>query len=115
MPYELFWKLNPNKLKAFYKSYKQKQKAKDEEMWIMGQYIMSALDATVCNNFLWKGKGGKPSQYIDHPLLSEEKEPQKKEAPLTEEEKKRRTELLFMQLKIMGANFKNNHKDSSVS
>jgi hypothetical protein len=38
---------------------------KDEEMWLMGNYIMSALDATVCNNSLWRGKNGKPAKYIE--------------------------------------------------
>lgn len=114
VPYELFWHLTPNKLRAFYKSYQQKQKIIDEQMWMMGQYIMSALDSTVCNSFLWKGKNGKPSHYIEKPILSQIKE-KKEETLLSEEEKKKRTEQLFMQLRIMGANHKRNHKDSSVS
>ena len=35
----------------------------------MGQYIMSALDCTVCNNSFWKGKNGTPSKYIEKPFL----------------------------------------------
>lgn len=83
-------------------------------MWIMGQYIMSALDSTVCNNFLWKGKNGQPSKYVEKPILSQNEET-KENIVLTEEEKRRKTEQLFMQLRIMGINHKRNHKDSSVS
>lgn len=71
VPYETFWHLTPNKLRAFYKSYKQRQKIKDEDMWIMGQYIMSALDSTVCNNFLWKGEHGTASKYFEKPMFSD--------------------------------------------
>lgn len=51
-----------------------KRKLEDEKMWMMGQYIMSALDATVCNNFLWKGKHGKASEYVKKPILSDVEE-----------------------------------------
>ena len=64
-----FMKSLPIEIPAFYKAYKQKRKIRDEEMWLMGQYIMSALDATVCNNSLWKGKHGKASEYFNKPLL----------------------------------------------
>lgn len=86
-------------------------------MWIMGQYVMSALDATVCNNFLWKGKNGTPSKYVEKPFTFGAEEKAEENAPLTEEEKRRQTEQLFMRLKIMGANHKrsNKTKDSTVS
>ena len=83
-------------------------------MWYMGQYIMSALDSTVCNSFLWKGKNGTPSKYLEKPFMSNV-EDRKKDIPLTEEEKRKKTEELFMQLKIMGANHKKKNKDSKVS
>lgn len=86
-------------------------------MWIMGQYVMSALDATVCNNSLWKGKNGTPSKYVEKPITFGAEEKTEENAPLTEEEKRRQTEQLFMRLKIMGANHKrsNKSKDSTVS
>lgn len=108
--YETFRHLNPAKLKAFVEGHKIKKKMRDAEMWTMGQYIMSALDATVCNNSFWRKKGEKAHQYIDKPILQ-----QNKNVELTEEEKRKQTENLFLRLQIMGANFKNNHKDGTVS
>ncbi len=113
VPYDLFWHLTPNKLRAFYMSYKQKRKIDDEKMWLMGQYIMLALDATVCNNSFWKGQNGTPSNYPKEPLMQNIEQQNKENAPiLTEEEKRRQTEQLFMRLKIMGANHKLNKKDN---
>ena len=91
-----------------------KQKMKDEEMWLMGQYIMSALDATVCNSSIWRGKNGKPSKYFEKPLL-QTVEP--KEKVLTEEEKKKQLEKFVMSMKLMENNYKAEHgnKDGSVS
>lgn len=83
-------------------------------MWIMGQYIMSALDSTVCNNFLWKGKHFTPSKYIEKPILQQFEE---KSKTLTKEDKEIQLEKFVMSLKIMESNFKAEHtnKDSSVS
>lgn len=75
-------------------------------MWVMGQYVSQALLSTVCNGFIWRKKGQKPFEYPNSPLLHEKSENKANTEPqeLTEEEKKRRTENLFMQLRIMGAN-----------
>lgn len=110
-----FMKSLPMELPAFYKAYRQIRKIKDEEMWIMGQYIMSALDATVCNNSLWKGKNGTPSKYIEKPILSQYEE--KKDKELTEEEKQAQLDKFVMSLKLLESNFKANKKskDGTVS
>lgn len=110
-----FMKSLPIELPAFYKAYKQRRKIRDEEMWIMGQYIMSALDATVCNNSLWKGKHGTPSKYIEKPIFSQYEE--KKERELTEEEKQSQLDKFVMSLKLLESNFKANrkNKDGTVS
>ena len=76
--------------------------------WI-GTYGISALTTSIARCF-----GNKNAEYIKTPIFSEI-ERQNEQKVLTEEEKRRKTEQLFMQLKIMGANHKANNKDSSVS
>lgn len=81
--------------------------------WYLGQYFASALDCTVCNNGLWRKKGSKPHGYIEKPILLkiEQEKAECRSDVLSEEEKKRKTEELFMNLRIMGANFNINHKN----
>lgn len=68
---EEFKHLTPYKLESCLKGYNIKRQMRDEEMWYMGQYIMSALDSTVCNAFLWRKKNEKPHCYIKAPALRE--------------------------------------------
>lgn len=68
IPYETFFKLVPNELRAFYKAYKNKKRIKDEEMWMWwGNYGLSALIAAID-----KCLGGKNSkaEYIKEPISS---------------------------------------------
>ena len=78
VPYELFWHLNPRKLLPFAEVYQKKQQARSDEMWLMGQNVASALDATVCNAmpFVKRRQKGK---YFEKPIRVN---------PMTEEEKK---------------------------
>lgn len=101
----------PADLEPYSKSYKLKIQEKDMLNWIQGQYFALALDATVCNSWLWRKKGAKSHTYIEKPILQTTKEKQSKKTrePLSEEEKKKQTEQLFTQLRIMGANFNLNH------
>ena len=64
-------------------------------------------------NYLIKHK----AEYIEKPIMADltTEETEVRNAPLTEEEKRKQTEQLFMRLKIMGSNHKRNHKDSTVS
>lgn len=77
VPYELFWHLNPTKLIPFIKAYGQKQQERSDEMWMMGQFVMAALDATVCNMMPFvkrKGKGKYPEKpYRVIPMTEEER------------------------------------------
>lgn len=56
-----------------------------EEMWLMGQHIMSALDATVCNCMPFVKRSQK-GQYLEEPMriipLTEEEKAQKEEEAL---------------------------------
>ena len=69
VPYELFWTLNPHKLKAFYKAYEIHKKILDEEMWIMGAYVNNAVLSAVEHNLA--GKKAK-TKYLEQPFLKQE-------------------------------------------
>ena len=104
VPYETFWHLVPNELSAFYKSYKQRQKIKDEEMWMMGQYVMSAVSVAV--EHCLAGKKAH-SKYIEKPILSNDSiSASKDENNMSQEEKNKKIEELFLKLEIMGKNHK---------
>ena len=102
VPYELFWRLNPKKLKAFQIAFENKRKIRDEENWISwGVYGMSALSVVLGNVF------SKNSRYVENPFLQSLKN---KTKILTEEEKEQKTKELFMQLSIMESNYKMSKK-----
>lgn len=77
VPYDLFWHLNPRKLLPFAETYRRKRQQQSDDMWLMGQYVASALDATVCNAmpFIKRKQKGK---YLEKPI---------RVVPMTEEEK----------------------------
>lgn len=78
VPYDLFWHLNPRKLLPFAEAHRKKQQARSGEMWLMGQYVASALDATVCNAMPFTKRKQK-GKYLEQPI---------RVIPKTEEEKK---------------------------
>jgi len=87
IPYETFWHLNPSKLKPFVLVEERKRQERSNEMWLMGQYIVAALDATVCNAmpFIKRRRKGK---YPEKPI---------RVVPLTEEEKRMEEEKALQQ------------------
>lgn len=105
--------MNPHIIKLLLKGYEERMKNQMREQdilnWYLGQYFASALDCTVCNNTLWRKKNSKPHSYVEKPFLQEKEGKQQENKPLTEKEKKRQTEQLFLKLRIMGANFNLNH------
>lgn len=105
-----FWGMNPHIIKLLMKGHEEKIKEQDYLAWLFGQYTLSSTIVAVEKCFA--GRKAK-SKYIEKPILSEIEQKQEKtnSAKLTEEEKKKQTEKLFMQLKIMGANFNLNHKE----
>ena len=111
--YETFLHLTPKKLSYFIEGHNLKRKMRDEEMWILGQYIMSALDSTVCNSSIWRGKHGKPAKYIEKPIMQMDNF---KNHVLTEDEKQKQLDKFVMSLKLMESNYKAEHenKDDSV-
>lgn len=76
--YDTFWHLNPIKMQSFYKAEQIKSKQRDEENWMLGMYIQSAVSVAV--EHLLAGKKAK-SKYIEKPFL------QDSDIGLTEEER----------------------------
>lgn len=70
-------------------------------MW-WGNYGISALVFAV--EHCLAGRSAK-TKYIEKPITQETEEKAVENKPMTEEEKKKQTEALFMKLRIMGANF----------
>lgn len=62
-----FMKSKPIELPAYYKAYKMKQKMQDENAWVLGLYIQSAVSTAV--EHVLAGKKAK-SQYIKEPFLA---------------------------------------------
>lgn len=107
MPYELFWHLNPTKLKPFQTAFENQRKLRDEEQWIYwGTYAMSALSVVMANAF----SKNSHAKFVEKPIYQQVRE---NTGELTEEEKIRQTEQLFMQLRLMESNYNLNHKDDS--
>ena len=74
---------------------------RDTEMWTMGQYIMSAIDASICNHSFWRGKHGAAHKYVEQPFsyTGQETESGYKESKeeIAVYEMKQRTKLLRKQ------------------
>lgn len=93
---EEFKHLTPYKLECCLKGHKLKMKMNDEEMWILGKYFASSLDATVCNAYLWRRKGESAHSYTKKPFLSsmESKSNNNSQEEVAIFEMKQRTKLL---------------------
>lgn len=74
-----FWHMNPRRIKPYIKAHELKKKERDEDMWFMGHYVLSAVSVAIdrCIN----GKKA-TSEYIKRPLFSEIME----ECNMTQEE-----------------------------
>ena len=66
MTYEQYWYGDPLMVRAFYKADKLRQKRIDEQAWLIGAYTVRAMNASVGNMFLEKGKS--PVQYPEKPM-----------------------------------------------
>ena len=102
--YNLFWTLNPRKIKPFYEAHKIKRKMLDEQMWCMGAYIHNAVLTAVERNLA--GKKAK-TKYLEKPFMQEETEntDEIKKTDKAKEENMRKVKAVFQSLEIMKANF----------
>ena len=105
-----FWHMNPHIISCVADGYKKRIEEKDALMHFWwGTYGLSALGVAIEHCF--NGKNAK-SKYIENPLWSERQEDQcKKEEKLTEEEKKKQTEMFFTKLRVLEANHKLTKKE----
>ncbi len=99
---ELFWTLSPSRLYPHIEADKRKQEKRDLEMWRMGFYVQNAVAVAID-----KVLNGRKStlEYMDKPLLAQVKESQQ-EVELSEDEKMRQVEALFMSLETISTNSK---------
>ena len=100
-----FWKMNPRIIKLHQLGHKETVLMRDEEMWRLGLYIRESLKSTVCNSFVWKGKGQLPDEYPKQPFLQS-----KEHHEITEQEKRLEVERFFAQESARRANWKRTHK-----
>lgn len=108
--------MNPRRLKPYVKAHQIRQKMLDESSWLMGAYVYEAVTTVMSNVFSKSGQ----HTYRDKPFTEELQVKEKMresegKAPLTEEEKKKYTERLFLTLSIMQANFNINKQIEAES
>lgn len=109
VPYELFWHLNPKKIKAFEEAYKLKRKVEDEQMWLMGMYVNNAVSVAI--DHALNGRKAK-SKYFEKPIMEQVKD--NNPDLMTEEEKLERVKLLFATLEARKIEFdRENNKGSN--
>ena len=113
---EQFWHMNPRRLKPYIEAFRIKQKRLDESAWLMGAYVYEAFNTVMANVFSKHGNHA----YRDKPFTEEITVKQKMresagQKPLTEEEKKKYTDQVFLALSIMQANFNINKQIEAES
>lgn len=87
-------------------AFRMRTRIRDAEMYRQMLYMNHAVTIAVANCF--KKKGARPEKVWDKPLLEQADE---QRGEMDEEEKRRKTEMLFANLRIMEANFNLNKKD----
>lgn len=103
--YNDFWHMNPRRIKAFEEAHKLKAKMQDEQMWLMGIYIQSAVSVAVEHNLAGRKA---TSKYIEKPFLQNEIFTKNKE--LTEYEKQKAVDKFFAKENARRLNWKRNKK-----
>lgn len=93
----------PSDLKPYEKVREIRFKEQDEIAYLQGVYFTYAI-ATCLD---------KETPYPKKPLYSEFGSNKSETAELTEEEKRKQIEALFMQLSVMGGNFNRTHGDKN--
>ena len=100
--------MNPRIIKLISKGHENKIKEIDSLAWLFGRYVHSAVGTAV--EHCLAGRKAQ-SKYIEQPLLMQTELGKKEEAEqITEAEKQKQVELLFMRLQVQAHNFKQEKK-----
>lgn len=83
MTYEQFWHGDPWMVRAYAQGYLLKRKAKNEELWLQGIYMIHALNASVGSMF-----NKTKIKYVEKPLDIFEKTQAEKNAEVRKERRK---------------------------
>ena len=83
MTYEQYWEGDPWMVRAYAQAYLLKRKIDNENMWIMGSYVTSALNSVIGTAF-----GKRRVNYIEKPIEFFPKTDMEKNAEIKEEKRK---------------------------
>lgn len=107
-----FMEMTPYIFSIYLHEYNERKKQEAEMIeytaWIYGAYTSHAIMATIGNSSWFKDKKAKAHEYPKNPIA--DKYQHKYEENMSEEEKKKQTELLFAKLNVMKTNFEIAHK-----
>ena len=109
MTYDEYWYGDPMMVRAYYKAEKLRREQADEDAWLAGQYMISALNATVVN--LFRKPGQAPAEYPKEPVSLT----QKRQKQLEKSERGREQEAVWAKAWMdsfvqAGKNFKKRSK-----
>lgn len=93
----MFWDMSPKMLEPYQKAYEMREEVFDIHLWQLGQYIGSAVSCVLADK---KHK----VEYVEKPFYTQMRE-RKEILSMSEEEKKRQTELFFKSLISMQDSF----------
>lgn len=110
---EKFWDMNPRKLEPYKIAFEIKEEKRMDELdytaWLMGLYNERAFSVPLTQFASGLSRKRTDASYFEKPISKMQKKESILPKPgeeLTEEEKKRRTELLFGQLSVLALNHK---------
>lgn len=92
-----FWDMSPKMLEPYEKAHQMREEIFDTHLWQLGQYVGSAVSCVLADK---KHK----VKYIEKPFHTQIRE-QKEALKMSEEEKRKRTELFFKSLISMQNSF----------
>lgn len=108
MTYEQYWYGDPLMVRAFYKAEKLRQRRIDEQAWLIGAYTVKAMNASVGNMFLEKGKA--PVRYPEEPLSMSKEEHAKEKTAEQEELEKNYAQAYMMNMVMFGKGWEKKKK-----
>lgn len=90
---------NPTEMQPYIKAYELEEKRIDEQNWVLGAYVMSAVSTAVEHNLAGRNA---TSKYIEEPITRKKAI---EDGNLSQSEIEKQREMLVQQLNIMKINF----------